>query len=248
MPKIETIILRCRNPDAQRTFYCDVLGMKDFGDGKIGYDNALEARLLFLPAEYKYTPTDQDLYWKIALAVSNIEMACQQLTERGVNVGTPGQFEDIGYLAHFTDPEGFKIELIEHSFKDQRQDEKTDLSIIGGDIHLNLLTLRSNDIQSILDSPVLQEMTPLSIQPVDRYGFTLHFFAFTDDSPPSTDLYAVENRTWVYQRRYTVLEVQHVHDLENIRTSGQNDAGYEGAVFSGVSNIQSNNPLLIKEW
>lgn len=244
MPKIETVILRCLDPRAQGLYYCNVLGMNDFGDGTVGY-GALEARLLFVQADRQYVPTTQDLYWKIALAVPNIEMACQQLSERGVNIGTPRQFEDVGYLAHFTDPEGFTIELIEHWFEGQRQQEPINPNIIGGDIHLNLLTLRCNNIESVLEMPEIQKMTPLSIQPVESRGFTLHFFAFTDDVPPSADLYALENRTWLYQRRYTALEIQHVPDSANIITAKQGDAGYAGTVITGVRNPSQNNDLLI---
>eukprot|EP00122_Pirum_gemmata_P011149 Pgem_evm1s10322 len=54
-------------------------------------------------------------------------------------------------------------------------------------------------------------MKLLSIQPVRQYGFVLYFLAYTNESPPKTDLEAVENREWLWQRPYTVLELQCVN-------------------------------------
>lgn len=71
-------------------------------------------------------------------------------------------------------------------------------------------------------------MTPLSVQPVQPYGFTLYFYAFTDEVPPNPDLEAVENRTWVYQRPYSVLEIQHVHALEAETLPPATAAGFGG--------------------
>ena len=48
------------------------------------------------------------------------------------------------------------------------------------------------------------------MQDVAAYGFDLHFYAFTHESPPDPDLWAVENREWLWKRSYTTLEFQHV--------------------------------------
>lgn len=244
MPKIETVLLGSCDPSAQRRFYCDVLGMKDFEDGTVGYSKE-EARLSFPKATSGYEPKANDLYWKIALAVPNIELACQQLADRGVAVGPPRQFQQIGYLAHFTDPEGFTIELIEHWFQGRRPDEPVDPDLLGGGAHFNLLTLRAARIEPVIEACAKWGMTPLAIQPVESHGFTLYFFAFTSDVPPSSDLYAVENREWLYQRKYTVLEVQHLHDANAISPPIQGDAGYAGALFSGFPDKIRNDDLLI---
>ena len=249
MHKIEMVFLSSCDPSAQRRFYCDVLGMKRFEDGTVGYGEQ-EARLSFPKATRGHKPTENDLYWKIALAVPNIELACQQLTERGVSVGTPRQFQEIGYLAHFTDPEGFTIELIEHWFQGRRQDESIDSELLdpdrlGGGAHFNLLTLRTANIEPVIEACAGWKMTPLSIQPVESHGFTLYFFAFTADVPPSADLYAVENREWLYQRKYTVLEVQHLHDATAITQPIHGDAGYAGTLFSGFPDNTRNDALWI---
>ncbi|MEM9027897.1 MAG: VOC family protein [Pseudomonadota bacterium] len=225
MSKIETIVYRCRDPHAQRAFYCDALGMTDVGDGAVGYGGD-EAKLVFLPANDRYEPRADDLYWKIALAVPNIELAHQQLTALGVAIDTPRQFQDVGYLTHFKDPHGFTIELIEHWFEGQRQAEPINPQRLGGGAHLNLLTLRTSDIAPIQQACDAWGMTPLSVQPVETYGFTLYFFAFTQERPPSSDLTALANREWLYQRRYTVLEIQHRHQATDIGTTPDGHAGY----------------------
>ena len=55
----------------------------------------------------------------------------------------------------------------------------------------------------------------LSVQPVTQFGFTLHFWAYTDETPPSPDLESVGNREWLWQiQPYTTLEFQHVEGLK----------------------------------
>jgi len=233
MPKIDLISLRCRDPEAQRRFYRDVLGMQDTGDGTVGYGGA-EARLAFPQAEAAYRPGKTDLYWKIALAVPDLDLAREQLLAKGVDVGPARQFLDVGYLAHFTDPEGFTIELIQHWFDGNQPLDPVNSSRLGGGACLNLLTLRATEIteiQALCDS---LGMAPLSIQPIDDYGFTLYFFAFTEDRPPNGDLRAVDNREWLYQRPYTVLEIQHLHDADTIAPTPEGEAGYGGVVLSGI--------------
>ncbi|MGB0506926.1 MAG: VOC family protein [Pikeienuella sp.] len=232
MPRIETVLLRVRDPAAQRRFYCDVLGMRYLGRGLVGYGGA-EAAIRFLQADLPYDPTPRDLYWKIALAVPDIELACAQLASRGVVVGSPEQFQDVGYLAHFRDPEGFAIELIDHAFKGEGGEVAIDPAQLGGGAHLNLITLRAAEIEPVQSACAEWGMTPLSVQPVTDYGFTLYFFGFAPESPPAADLTAVENRCWTYQRAYTVLEVQHVGGAE-VAVPMEGRAGYAGVEITGA--------------
>jgi predicted enzyme related to lactoylglutathione lyase len=245
MSKIATLVLRVCDPIAQRRFYCEILGMREFGDQDIGYTEE-EANIRFLPAETPYKPKPSDLYWKIALGVPNIELACQQLAERGIEVSAPTQFQDVGYLAKFIDPEGFTIELIEHWFKGNRQEEKIDPALLGGGAHFNLITLRAVDIEPIQKACADWGMVALSIQPVDSHGFTLYFFAFTSQRPPSSDLTSVKNREWLYQRRYTLLEVQHLDAVDTITYPENSSAGYGGTVLSGMTTAIENNDLMMQ--
>jgi len=234
MPKIETICLRCSDPQAQKQFYCDVLGMWERENGTIGYKDE-EAGLLFEAADGPYQSSTTDLYWKLALGVPDIELAHRQLTERGVEVGTPRQFQEVGYLSHFKDLEGFAIELIDHRFKGDRPSMDVDAQYLGGGPHLNLLTLRTADMEHVDRTCNALGMTALSTQPVPDYGFTLYFYAFTHEKPPNSDLHAVENRTWVYQRPYTVLEIQHVHGAREMTRPQPHEGGYGGTSISGIA-------------
>ncbi|KZL01651.1 Glyoxalase-like domain protein [Pseudovibrio sp. Ad5] len=233
MTKLDTLRLRVRDVAAQKRFYCDVLGMSDQGDGRVGYC-AEETALLFTEAEAPYTPQATDLYWKIALSVPNIELACAQLQARGVYVTGPQQFRDVGYLAKLTDPEGFVIELIDHWFEGDRPDLEFDESRLGGGPHLSLVTLRAGDITAIEPDILSWGMTPLSVQPVEPFGFTLYFYAFTTEQPPNPDLTGVENRTWTYQRPYTVLEIQHVSAVKTESLPEVGAAGYGGLIFGSA--------------
>jgi len=210
--------------------------MQDFGDGTVGY-GVLEARLEFTQASESYRPTAHDLYWKIALAVPNIEFACRQLLERGVAIGEPQQFKNIAYLAHFEDPEGFTIELIDHAFKGERLKIPVDETALGGGTRLNLLTLRTGTIENARRICIEWGMVPLSIQPVEDHNFTLYFFGFTNDVPPNSNLQAIENRPWLYQRPFTVLEFQFLHDKPTIEIGDLNCAGYSGFTISDEAHI-----------
>lgn len=233
MPKLQTLTLRAIDPGAQRRFYCDVLGMSDRGDGCVGYTGE-EAALRFVAAGAPYTPQAPDLYWKIALSLPNIDLAYTQLRALGVPCSMPTQFRDVGYLAKATDPEGFTIELIDHWFQGDRPLGPVDDRRLGGGAHLNLITLRTASIADIHPVLVRLGMTPLSVQPVEPYGFTLYFYAFTDETPPNPDLHAIENRTWVYQRPYSVLEIQHVPSLETETLPKENAGGYGGMTIGAA--------------
>ncbi len=201
-----------------------------------------EAGLRFLPSSSTYLPAKQDLYWKFTLAVPDIELAYAQLTRRGITVSEPHQFQDVGYVAHFSDPEAFIIELIDHRFAG-RTAVAVDQNLLGGGAHLNLLTLRTADIQAVRDDLTSRGMTLIGIQPVDDYGFTLYFFAYTRELPPVPALESIENREWLYQRRYTVIEIQHVHAAQEMIQKVDNDAGYCGAVITGSNTKWTNHEL-----
>ncbi|MEM7528677.1 MAG: VOC family protein [Pseudomonadota bacterium] len=227
---LDTLTLYVVDPEAQRRFYADVMGMSDLGDGRIGYGEP-EMALRFLPARTPYAPLPTDLFWKIAISVPDIELACAQLETLGFSDLRPRQFKDVGYLAHLTDPEGFTIELIDHWFEGERPEPVRDDGRLGGGAHLNLLTLRTAEI-SIVEPEVIElGMKPLSVQPVAEHGFTLHFYAATAEVPPNPDLQAIENRSWVYRRPYTVLEFQHLPTLPSPTHRQDEAAGYGGLTF-----------------
>lgn len=244
MPKLDTLTLRVRDPEAQRRFYCGQLGMSDRGDGRVGYADK-EASLGFVEADTPYVAEASDLYWKIALSVPNIDLAYEQLRSKGVPCTEPRQFQDVGYLAKVTDPEGFSVELIDHWFQGERPRRQCDETLLGGGAHLSLITLRTADIRSVEADLLSWGMKLLSIQPVTAFGFTLYFYAFTDETPPNPEPTAIENRTWTYRRPYTVLELQDVKALEAVTRPIGGTAGYGGLTVAGANADLSAERLLI---
>lgn len=245
MAKLDRLTLRVKDPDAQRKFYCDILGMSDLGNGRVGYSGA-EVALDFVKSDLPYHPLPSDLYWKIAISVPNIELAASQLAARGVQVTEPVQFRDVGFLAKATDPEGFVIELIDHHFAGERPAGDVDETLLGGGPHLSLITLRTGDIASLEPDILAWGMKPLSVQSVAPFGFTLYFYGFTDECPPNPDLEAIENRCWTYQRPYSVLEIQHVHGLEAPTFADDGHGGFVDLAISGADGAIRCDPLRIK--
>ena len=238
MPRISRLRLASSNPSAKAAFYRDVLGMTQVAAADFQY-GVSEAVLSFESAAGTYSPQRSDLYWKIAIAVPDLDLACTQLRAAGVSADGPRQFQDVGYLAHIRDPEGFQVELIQHGFSDAPKPPLRDPNALGGGPCLNLITLRTSDIGPV--RALCEEqlgMTLLCVEPVETFGFTLFFFAFTDETRPNPDPRAVVNRTWTYQRPYTVLEVQHRHESSIVMRNAEGAPGYRAIEIEGVAPLQ----------
>ncbi len=135
--------------------------------------------------------------------------------------------------------------MVQHWFKGSRPEIQHDPLLLGGGASLNLLTLRTHDIAPLHNTCLDWGMTPLSVQHVHGFGVTLHFYAFTDEQPPNPDLTAAENREWLYQRPYTVLEIQEMEGASRMHTAPDGAAGYAGAKFAGMDRGLSLNDLQI---
>lgn len=212
---LDGIALTVRDPETLASFYCTVLGMKrmDHSIGiAVGYGGQGAALILKQAVSgppYRHKPDDR--YWKIAITLPDLDVAVDQLTQNGVAATEPRQFQEIARMSHLADPEGYVIELLQHTFEGKPLTAVGDRSLpLGGGAQIGLVTLRTNDIATDLDfcSNHLG-MTYLSRQAVTDRGFDLYFLAFTNEQPPNSDVNAVENREWLWQRPYTSLEFQH---------------------------------------
>ena len=75
-------------------------------------------------------------------------------------------------------------------------------------------------------------MRLLSVQRLTHYGFDLYFLAKTVEKPPLSDLEAVENRPWLWQRSYVTLELQHIHESDvPLKIPPKGQVGYQGLLF-----------------
>ncbi|EBA17186.1 Glyoxalase/bleomycin resistance protein/dioxygenase [Roseobacter sp. SK209-2-6] len=210
MSRLAAVRLQVPDPEALVPFYRDALGMRaaedDGGSWRLGYPGE-DADLLLLPGGSHQISNRSDRYWKIGICLPDLDLACQQLRQRGIQVSAPHQFLDIGYMAHLQDPAGFAIELLQHDFEGQEPKGDPDQPL-GGGAHIGQITLRTGDIGAELVEHAGMKL--LSVQPVPDYGFDLYFLAFTTEEPPNADLQAVENRPWLWRRPYTTLEFQHL--------------------------------------
>lgn len=211
MKRLSGVQLQVEDPERLARFYSDVLGMEartDNGTWRAGYAGQ-DADVILQPGGRLVQHSRDERYWKIGICLPNLDIACEQLRQKGVEVSAPHQFRDIGYMAHLHDPEGFAIELLQHDFQGDRPDGTGDPALpLGGGAHLGQITLRTGDIAAEL--AMRADMMLLSVQDVAEFGFELHFLAYTDETPPDPDLRAVGNRPWLWRRTYTTLEFQHI--------------------------------------
>ncbi|UWQ62429.1 VOC family protein [Leisingera caerulea] len=209
--RLSGVQLQVQDPERLARFYSDVLGMtarSENGGWRAGYAGA-DADLVLQPGGRPVQHSRDERYWKIGICLPDLDTACEQLRQKGIEVSAPHQFRNIGYMAHLHDPEGFAIELLQHDFQGKRPDGAGDPALpLGGGAHLGQITLRTGDIAAEL--AMRADMTLLSVQDVAEFGFDLHFLAYTDETPPDPDLQAVGNRPWLWKRPYTTLEFQHI--------------------------------------
>ena len=160
---------------------------------------------------------NQTGYWKIGVTVEDVDLARQSLLASGVKVGEAKQFLDVGYLCHLADPDGYCIELLQHKFAQNHQPLTPQINYRLRSLpRFGQITLRVKNPQSSLKFYIEGlGMRLLSRQVIDDYRFTLYFLAFTHEEPPEHDIDAVGNREWLWQRDYTVLELQHIWGTES---------------------------------
>lgn len=241
--KLARTILHVRSPETLARFYIERFGMKLLKEGQAlvlgfgGDDAAIELQRAGAGDVYVHKRSDR--YWKIGITLPNVDIAHSQLREVGVEVSQPRQFGEIGYMCHLEDPEGFSIELLQHRFEGkQAPDEGDPAAPLGGDARIGQITLRVADLDAALGFYRDRlGMSLLSIQPVPDYGFTLYFLAFTEERPPTSDLEAVANREWLWQRPYTTLELQHFPGATRAFTlQGDCEPGFAGIAMTGAGN------------
>ncbi|MEM9265718.1 MAG: lactoylglutathione lyase [Cyanobacteria bacterium P01_F01_bin.13] len=127
-------MLRVGNLEKSLQFYCDVLGMtllrqKDYPGGKftlafVGYGDESDHTVIELT--YNWGIESYDLgagYGHIALGVDDIYRTCEEIKARGGQVvREPGPMKHGStVIAFVTDPDGYKVELIQLKGKEAAQ-------------------------------------------------------------------------------------------------------------------------------
>ena len=96
----------------------------------------------------KYEPNRDSCYWKIGICVADVDLARDKITKKGVSVSSPSQFMDVGYLCHLTDPAGFTIELLQHTFEQNFiKPSPDDNFTLGQTAVIGQITTRSTNIE-----------------------------------------------------------------------------------------------------
>lgn len=232
--------LRVEDAAGLSAFYRTVMGMRPFESGEPpawGYDPAGCLLELRDGATAPYRPGKRDLYWKIGVTVGHLDSAVAFLRRGGWPVSDPVQFRDIGYLCHLRDPAGFTIELLQRGFEGNEAPPPAGHPI-GAQATLAHLTLRVADLVAARawceDRLGLRLM---SVQPVPDLGFTLYFYAWSDEPLPNPDLASVDNREWLWSRPYTLLELQHLEDEPEIALPRVPAAGFDGLAYESDDGV-----------
>lgn len=203
------------------------------------------------------SPCDRDhpLYWKIGLAVDDVDACVKRLCNFGCADSRPGrQFRDIGFLRHIVDPIGHPIELLQTTFGgnmagkvalevSRPQQVPPNPMTRACDPVIGQITTRSRDWEATVAFYTrVMGMTLLEKQKV--VGFDLYFFAYHTPAPETLGTTAAR-REWMYQLPITTLEVQHVHYLETNgpRLQGPNDVDEGDSAFEGISVLVSHEDL-----
>jgi len=182
-----------------------------------------------------YEPGENDLYWKIGITLADVDLARSRLIASGVEVSEPCQFHDIGYLCHLEDPDGYCIELLQHQFAcNFARCPANDGYPLGGGAMIGQVSINVSDIDRELAFYRDQlGLRLLSRQVVPGRGFTLYFLADTDDILPESDVDAAENREWLWQRPYTVLELRSWDQKRpGLANASDDTLGFRGILFA----------------
>ena len=237
--RLAGVALNVASPEQLATFYTRHLGMAVDRSGeflRLGYGGpgaSLELRPA--PSANAYVHDALDEYWKIGITLPDVDMAFEHLSRAGVSVTQPRQFLDIGYMCHLTDPDGFQIELLQHTFEGEARTSPGNPDLpLGGGAQIGQITLRVADLDSALAFyQRSMGMRLLSKQVVAGRNFTLYFLAFSGETPPNRDIEAMANRPWLWQRPYTTLELQHLTAPgRTVKAAPAGSAGYAGLLIA----------------
>ena len=151
--KLTGVVFRVENVTKISAFYSEVLGMSVQNNICRYPGDGAQIKLIqtHSPSKTSEVSKKKSVYWKIGLSLSDVDLARSKIVQSGIEVSTPTQFRDIGYLCHLADPEGRSIELLQHSFasnfvKPVEQPQK----ILGQDSLIGQITLRCSDISKSL--------------------------------------------------------------------------------------------------
>eukprot|EP00971_Amphidinium_carterae_P129727 2569676-Amphidinium_carterae.1 len=132
---------------------------------------------------------------------------------QGQLVGDTG---DIGFVGHFSDPDGYCLEALQDSMQSSFIKPTAPAPNI---LCAELPVLGQLKVNSKQPEKLIQfycegfGMKVVNKMDMSRFGLTLWFLAFTDDEPPN-GLDSVESRIWLWKAKFSQLEIQYFHGYE----------------------------------
>lgn len=167
-------------------------------------------------------------YWKMAISIKDVDIARKKLLEKGIEVTAAFQVPNVAYLCHFFDPDGYGLELIQHKFEqNHKQVKEDDTYALGNKAIFSLITYRVKDIKKSLQFYEKDlKMKLLSKMDVHQRGFELYFLGYTKDELQNKDIEAIENREWLWQRDFTMIELQYIFENQDKYEVGKT-SGFE---------------------
>jgi catechol 2,3-dioxygenase-like lactoylglutathione lyase family enzyme len=173
-------------------------------------------------------------YWKMAISIKDVDIARANLIKQDIKVSDAIQVPNVAYLCHFNDPDGYCLELIQHTFKENHKKEKEDINYkLGNKAVFSLVTYRVNDINKSLDFYINElELKLYSKMDVSFRGFELYFLAPNIEMPPNEEnRESIDNIEWMWQRQYTFIELQYVLDKKDLKYKVGKETGFNKISF-----------------
>lgn len=256
MQRISAHSLYISNPKRSLDFYVNKLGMKlfksfiedeiEFYQLKFNEDTKEAVLELIYDKSNKETifPKDSSKlegYWKMSISIKDVDIARNKLLEKDIEVSTAFQVPNVAYLCHFFDPDGYALELIQHEFEQNHIKEKENKNYtLGNKAIFSLITYRVKDINKSLDFyKNTLDMELFSKMKVHQRGFELYFLGYSQETLPNKDIEAIENRTWLWQRDFTMIELQYILDIKK-----DTDFTYDVSKSTGFKQIAISNSKL----
>lgn len=178
-------------------------------------------------------------YWKFSISIKDVDIARENLIKRGVYVTPAFQVPNVAYLCHFKDPDGYELELIQHKFEQNHTKDKEDENyVLGNKAILSLITYRVKDDKESLEFyENTLNMKLFSKMDVSKRGFELYFLGYSKETPPLEDIEAIENREWLWQRDFTMIELQYIFDNKEHNYEVGKTSGFEKITISSKKNL-----------
>lgn len=190
-----------------------------------------------VPLAVAVQPNPAEGYWKFSLAVDSVPGAVRALRRMGVATGEPFAVPHVATLCHFTDPDGYCIELVQRSVGALAVPlPEPGFADLAPSLLLSTVRVKDPGL-SLAFYQQAMGMRLLSRQPVPGRNMTLYFLGHGDAPLPEPDLEAVANRAWLWQRPYTLLELQHIQGTESLPGFRYHTGPERGFVGFGVSGL-----------